>query len=564
MKRRRNNWRYFYFKDFSILIIIYGLIFFWLVFCLFQLQILNHQSFLVQAQKQFDFYQILLPKRGTIFAQDKFGNLYPLALTRESYNLYLYLPQVKNVDETLALIQEVLPEINNKKNFHSTSSKTILLAKYLEKKQMEKIKKLNLPGVFFEKIYQRFYPFKDIGARFLGFASLDDNQQLEGRYGIEKFYNQALKGSPGFYGGGINLKFPQNGADLILTIDINLQREAYRLIKEGVKTYQASEGMILIGEAKTGKILALAEYPSYDPNHYNKISDYSLFLTKANQNYEPGSVMKPFTFAIGLDRNLITPETEYFDEGTIIINGEKISNYDKKAHGKVSLQTALNHSYNLGAIFVISKIGKEIYRQYLNYFKLKEPVYADLPFAHKPDFKTLYPPYGREVNFATASFGQGISLTPLHLWQIFDSFANQGKIMRPYFVEKIKYPSGDERKINPLEIAKPLKTTSALEISQMLEQVVDSVRSFEFVKIKGYRIAGKTGTAQIPLKEGYSDEVISTFIGFFPVSDPQFIILVKLEKPQTWPRWASRNSALIWRKMAKFIINYYGIAPDKL
>jgi cell division protein FtsI/penicillin-binding protein 2 len=565
-----------------------------LIFQLYRLQIakagFNHNSFSKLTK--------IPPLRGNIYLRDKDGNLFLAATSYYLYDLYFYPPKAKNIEEEIKTIFErlsypnnrpnKLPEssdrifgqnsgntfgpnsgkfLNDLTNAAKNSSKSILLIKNLTNEQKKEIEKLKYDSVFFEEKVFRQYPLNDLLGTVIGFVRFNEETGLlEGQYGLERYYDEILKGEVGYRNNFQIIKNPQKGADIVLNIDYYIQRKANEILKSALQEFYASGGLIIVAEVKTGNILAVAEQPNYDPNKFSEQKDYSIFISRLSKNYEPGSVMKPFTYAAAFEEKLIKPEDTYEDNGYVVLNGWKIFNFDKKGRGIVDFKTALEQSLNTGSVYVSQLLGKTRFLKYIEAFHLNSKAEIDFPILEEPNFKNLKDP-GREVNFGTASFGQGVALSPLNLVQSFNAFSNQGQILKLNFVKEIIYPDNSKKEIKPQVITKVMKKETLDTILPILEGVVEN--QAKKAKIKGFRIAGKTGSALIPAAKetpenpsGYTEEAITNFIGFLPVSNPKYIVLVRLDKPAQG-LLAFGTAAPTFRKVAEFLINYYNIEPDK-
>ncbi|MCD6402245.1 penicillin-binding protein 2, partial [bacterium] len=378
----------------------------------------------------------------------------------------------------------------------------------------------------------------------------------EGQYGLEEKYN--------------NILFQEEksrGDDILLNLDYKIQFMAEKLLAEDGKELGIDSGQIIVIEPETGKILALANFPNFNPNQYKEFAkkDLSIFQNAVTQKiFEPGSVFKPITFAAALNEEKITPETTYVDTGKVVINGWPIRNYGNRVYGETPMTEVLEKSINTGAVFVEDKIGHKTFLDYVGRFGFFEKTNIDLPeiASENKELKKGY-----EVNFATASFGQGIEVTPIQLVRAYCAIANGGKLVRPYLVNKILDKKGRVLEEIQPEISESsiISQKAARELTAMLVNVVE--RGFaKRAQIKGYYIAGKTGTAMIPWssldidKKGYSEKTWQSFIGYFPAFDPKILILVKLDNPAT--KTAEYSAVPIFRKLAEFIINYQQIPPD--
>ena len=294
----------------------------------------------------------------------------------------------------------------------------------------------------------------------------------------------------------------------------------------------------------------MGSYPSFDPNEY---SEYPLknFTNPAMQAvYEPGSVFKIFTMAAGIDSGKITPETGFYDSGSLVVNGKTIKNWDLKAHGQVTMTEVIERSINTGAAFAERKTGHDNFYNYLLNFGFDEPTDVSLPGEISGTLKNLKSAF-REINFANAAFGQGVSVTPLQLVSAMSAVANGGTLMKPYILTADR----------PESVRRVLSEESAGKVAEMM---VSAVNKAELARISGYEVAGKTGTAQIPdfKKGGYSGEYIHSYAGFAPASDPRFTILMKIDKPRA--PLAGQTVVPAFRELAQFILNYYNIPADNL
>jgi len=560
-KLKTNN-----FVLFSYLFIII-LFFSLLIFKLYELQVakagFNNNSF--------NKLKKIPPLRGNIYLRDKDGNLFLAATSYYLYDLYFYPPKAKNIDEEIkTILQKIKIEEDERDSLISlvkNSSKSVLLKKNLTDEEKKEIEKLKYDSVFFEEKVFRKYPLNDLLGTIIGFTRFNEETSLlEGEYGLEKYYDEILKGEVGYRDNFQIIKNPKKGADLILNLDYYLQRKTTEILKSAIEEFQASGGLIVVMETKTGNILAVSELPNYDPNKFFQEKDYSIFISRLSKNYEPGSVMKPFVYAAAFEEKLIKPEDTYEDKGYVILNGWKIENFDKKGRGEVDFKTALEQSLNTGSIYVAQLLGKTRFLKYIEAFRLNSRAEVDFPILENPNFKNLKDP-GREVNFGTASFGQGIALSPFNLIQSFNAFSNNGKIVKLNFVKEIIFADGSKKENKSQVISQVLKKETLETILPILEGVVEN--QAKKAKIRGFRIAGKTGSALIPAAKetpespsGYTEEAITNFIGFLPVSDPEYIILVRLDKP-AHGFLAFGTAVPTFKKIVEFLINYYNIEPDK-
>lgn len=418
-----------------------------------------------------------------------------------------------------------------------------------------------------ENGYNRFYPEKSLASSVLGFWGFRGKVRI-GQYGVESFYEPWLSGVVGSNDGLLGkINFADNffndskfkkGSSLILTIDKNIQFFVEKKLEELVKKWGATGGNVIIQDPKTGAILAMADFPNFDPNKYYDY-DLSYFVnSNIQKRFEPGSSFKTITMAAALDTGAVTPETKYFDSGEVKVGKYTIRNFDLKSNGYQTMTQVLEKSINTGAIYAMRQTSKDKFLEYVKRFRFDKKTDIDLSGEISGDIKNLYT--GREINFVTASFGQGISVTPIQLVNAYSAIANGGKLMRPYVVEKIIKPNGKVVEMKPEVVAEPISQETAKKLSLMLESVVDH-GLFRGIRVNGYKIAAKTGTAQEPdLKGGYSGFFIHNLVGFGPVDNPRFTILLKLDRPKG-VEVAAASLAEAFGDIVKYLVSYYEIPP---
>lgn len=543
---------------------------------LFVLQVVYHKEYAELASRQQGVREEFFSERGGIFAKDKNGNAIPLALNKTEKTLAVSPKDVNNPEglaDTLQGLMDIKKEVLLDK-FSKRDDPHEILLKNVDSEIAEKITGLNLEGLFFEETKGRIYPQKSVGAQLIGFVS-KENQEMEGKYGLEKFYDKDLSGIRGILegvkdGAGFLLALgrriinpSQNGADLILTVDFNIQLKAEEVLNSVKDKWGANSGGILVVEPKTGKILAMAGNPSFDPNTFSKEKDFSVFLNPLTESmYELGSVMKPVTMAGALEEGLISPDTFYEDKGEVKIGGYTIKNFDGKAYKSQTMTQVLEKSLNTGAVYVSRLLGKEKQRRYLEDFGFGKKSGIDVPGEVVGDISNLDD--GRDIDFATASFGQGIAVTPLQMAMSIAAIANGGKLMKPYIVEKVVDGSGNEFKKEPEVVRQVVSASTAEKLTKMLISVVRSGYENR-AGVKNYFVAGKTGTAQIPKSDGRGydpDRVIHTFVGYAPAFNPRFLVLLQLNEPKG-NRFAANTLTPAFHDLAEYILNYYEVPPDE-
>lgn len=524
----------------------------YLAYNLYELQISRGRYYSARAESQYRLAGFLEPYRGIIYFTDKEKELVPAAINK-SYPVVFAVPkEIEDAPEAVAAIAPILglAEDELKTIFSNKKSFYRLLLKKTDAEQTRKIGEVGVKGVYVDQREFRSYPFGDLAAHLLGFVGpTKEEDQLSGRYGVERQFNQLLGGVPGKISGDA-ISRPIQGGDLALTIDRNIQARAEEILRNLVKKYQARGGSVIVQDPKTGNLLALGGFPSFDPNEYQR-SDIGSFLNPVIQAiYEPGSIFKIITMAIGLDLGKIAPDTAYTDYGHLTMNGRVIKNWDLKAHGRVTMTDVIGQSINTGSVFAAQKIGQKDFYRYLTAFGFNQPTSVQLPNEIAGSIENIKKP--EDIHLATASFGQGISVTPLALINAVSAIANGGVLMKPNIL------AGEK----PKAVKKVISKKAADQITEMM---VSAVNNAKIARVPNYKVAGKTGTAQVPDFNvgGYTDEVINTYIGFAPATDSKFTALIKLDQPAGAPL-AGLTVVPAFRELAEFILNYYNAPPDDL
>ena len=538
------------------------------------IQILKHNFYQALAKGQHKLLRSVEPDRGEIFAQDKDGNFYILATNKETKFVFVIPDKIKDKEKTVTDLSNILDLEKDEvmKKIEKTDEPFVVIKKELNDQEIEKIKKLNQKGVYLETEIHRYYPHEELASYVLGFVGGEG----VGQYGLEGFWEDQLRGEEGVISGEKSARgkiiffdpkeslLPEEGSSLVLTIDSNIQFQAQDLLKKAREKLEFENGQIIVYNPQNGEILAAASVPGFNPNRY---SDYelSVFVNPFSQKFfEPGSVFKPITLASAMEEGKITPQTTYVDEGFVKVGGIRVYNYNKRSYGECTMTEVLEKSINTGAVFAQQQISHQTFLNYIKKFGIFDKTGVDLQGEVASQNEELKKGY--EINFVTASFGQGVEMTPIQLVRAFGVFATGGKLLKPHFVKKVINSNGTETEIKP-EIQNPhvISQKTASQITAMLVSVVENGFG-KRARVPGYYVAGKTGTAQVPWsslginKSGYSDKTIQTFIGFAPAFDPKFLILVKLDNPKT--RTAEYSAAPLFKEMAEYIIDYYQIPPD--
>lgn len=563
-------------------ILISGLV----LYRLFILSVIRHSAYSRTAQAQSENINNILA-RGNIYFSDKDHDLLLAATNKKfavAYVVSADIPSDKKnqaVEALTSILGIEAGQISQKVNSGSRSLKVV--ARRVNNEQVDKIKSLKIKGIGISYETDRYYPADNLGANILGFLGYDSEGKRAGQYGIESFYNNDLSGQVANMASIFALSDPSSllklfkksfkkgedkdesadfdrPSDLILTVDKNIQNFVQDKLRDLIKQWEGSGGTVIVQEPNTGKILAMADWPTFNPNNYSDVQP-EVFLNKSIQGiYEPGSSFKPFTMAAGIDLSKITPQTWYEDFGFVNIAGYTIHNFSDRVFGKQNMTQVLEKSINTGTMFVENIIGDENFLNYTINLGFGQRTEIDLPGEVSGDITNLYS--GRKINYLTASFGQGIAVTPLQLINAYSAIANGGKLMKPFIVDKIIKEGGQEINSKPEIVSIPISEKTAVKVQTMLVSVVDN--GFDKARISGYDVAGKTGTAQIPDgRGGYSDdEFIHNFVGFAPAYNARFVILLKLDRPKGI-QFASDSLSPTFREIASFLINYYNIPPSR-
>ncbi len=542
------------------------------------------------ADEQFTYdKQLIYPYRGIIY--DRYGRL--LAGNEEVYEVGVLLQFVKN-PETIADILKELPDVDYDE-VKSAASLTYaqgereyaVLVNFvppnlinaireikrqyeLENPGGEDPKKPSLRGLVWYPQTKRSYPENAQAANVLGFYSYKKREKARGFYGVEEYYNDLLSGAPQ------KILMPKDpymidevpniptGASLLLTIDREIQAMVEQKLDESVKQNEAASGTMIVMNPKNGEILAMASQPRLDPNLYwqyeKELKDKIPFNRAISETYEPGSVFKPLTMATALDLGKVKADTIYNDPGVFRYFGSTIFNWDRRAWGEQSMIGCLQHSLNVCLSWVATQIGDEDFYRYIEAFGIGRRTNIDLggeqtwPLLTPRDVGKWYP-----VNLVTNSFGQGVSVTPIQLATAISAIANSGKMMKPHILKAI-IDQGQQYNTSPQVLGVPISVETAHTLTEMLATSLEKEASTSLVN--GYRIAGKTGTAEIPGAEGYtSNQTNATFVGWGPIDNPQFLVYIWLEKPTSSP-WGSVVAAPLFHDVVKELVVLLDIPPD--
>lgn len=537
------------------------------------LQLFSHREYQQQAQAEHLSSLNLVPRRGAILDR----NGYPLAASVDAYDV-LVDSQVWDDPVKAQQWAEALADVIDRPtqdildDLADSATREVFVGRGLDYQSSVQVRSLDVQGVRLVRSSRRVYPEGNLAAPLLGFLGRDN----VGLTGLEADYNGVLAGASGSQqydqdalghripSSGGTLVEPQPGADLVLTIDRFIQRLAEKELDATIEKHKAVGGTIIVMDPRTGAILAMASRPSFDLTALD-LSDESQADLHRNRAltdlYEPGSVFKVITMAAALDTGKVTPDSVYEDTGVAHVSGWSIVNWDYGAHGVQTTTQILVKSLNTGAVWLAQELGPELFYEYVFRFGFGEPTGTGLSGEAPGQVRTPADPEWSEVDMATNSFGQGINVTPLQLITAISAIANDGKLMKPYFVEEIH--RGDEHQITEPQVVRQVITPQTAEtLTQMMNRVVDGITQMYAISVPGYQVAGKTGTASISVPGGYKeDSYIASFIGFVPSDDPVLAMLIRIDEPEGVP-WGSAVCAPVFARMAEAILPYLKVPPE--
>lgn len=542
--------------------------FFLIIVKLFTLTIANSKNF----KKNYLSTKKINPSRGKIF--DRNGDI--LANNELIYQLVINPKEITRQgkkDEYLQFLEKSLGielaslEANFNEKLQWLPIKKISLE---EKIKLEKNNKFNL---IFSEENHRYYPEGSLSAHLIGFVGKNYQGEDVGYFGIESYYNKDLLGLPGVFKTERNfLNFPifignqqylseKNGRDIYLTIEKGIQKIIKEKLLYGIERYQAKSGCLIVANPDNMEILGLVCLPDYNPNKYYLFNEAIFKNPAISEVYEPGSIFKPLIVAAALEEKKIKPIDQINEDRPYQISDYQIKTWNNQYEGKISITRVLEKSSNVGMVKIGEKLGRKKIYQYLVKYGFNELTDIDLQgeISNKlKDFNRWYP-----IDFATVTFGQGIAVTPIQMISAFSSIINGGILYQPQLAKKI-ISNEKTFTIKPKIKRRVISKKTSEIIKQMLFSTVENGEvSWQKIKPSGYKIGGKTGTAQIPITGHYDpNKTIASFIGFFPVSHPKIICLVILQEPKT-SIWGSETAAPLFFEVAKELIIYYNIAPEE-
>lgn len=540
------------------------------------LQLWSGRQLSADAAKQHSTVRTLPAERGQIFyGEAKSQDLYPLAASRVFQHLYAVPRDIKNASTTLEQIypalepfglsrETVMARLSKENDIYEP------LAHKMTDEQIKPILDLHLPGIEAEREAWRYYPEKETLSHVIGYVDASDERK--GQYGLEGYYDKELRGQDGIVQGDVDISGrliqtgalkrvePEAGIDLVLTIDRVIQSYACSHLAEQGAKLGADGGDLIIMDPKTGAIIAMCSWPEFDPNNYNKVEDLGVYL---NSNlaaaYEPGSIFKPITMAAAIDAGKVNPNTTYTDTGEIKFGTYTIKNSDNEAHGETSMIKVLELSLNTGAYFAEQELGHVGFKKYVEKFGFGQITGMALGNEAAGNISAL--DKKGDIYYATASFGQGITVTPIQMIAAYGALANGGQLLKPYIVKEKRRNGQVIERAKTEVLGNPISLRTSTIISGMLVSVVRDGHA-KRAGVPGYRIGAKTGTAQVAENGQYGERYIHTATGYGPIDNPAFVMLVKLNDPKAG-KFAESTAVPVFGEVAKFLLQYYEIPPDE-
>ncbi|OGG50154.1 hypothetical protein A2763_00270 [Candidatus Kaiserbacteria bacterium RIFCSPHIGHO2_01_FULL_54_36] len=514
--------------------------------------------------------------RGSIYFTTKDGELVSAAVMQAGWRIAIKPDDIADAEGAFTQLNAIVP-IDQERFFASAGKygdPYEEIAFRVPDDAAKKIRPLSIPGVLLVRDQWRFYPARELAAQTIGFVGYQGDKKV-GVYGLEKEWQDTLaQTKDGRYvnpfaeiftniQAAVSTNPAAHEGSIVTSLEPSVQRTVEETLEKVARTYSPRVIGGIVMDPHTGEIYAMALRPAFDPNTYQTAANAAVFSNPLVESiYEMGSIMKPLTMAAGIDKGVVTPTTTYYDAGCIVKSGKEICNSDDVAHGVVSMQEVLNQSLNTGASFVVDKIGHTVFGEYVRSLELGKKTGIDLPNEASGRLKSIE--NGYDVDYASASFGQGIAVSPVEMIRALAVLANDGVLPSPHVVTAIKYQSGVTRAVDVKEGPRILSASSTEAVTSMLVKALDTALVGGTLKQTHYSIAAKTGTAQIASPSGgyYTDRFLHSFFGYFPAHDPKFIIFLFMVEPHT-TQFSAATLATPFIDITKYLINYYAIPPDR-
>ena len=553
---------------------------------LFYLQIIKHEHYrqiaLADQQREYS----IPAQRGTIKAQDS-GKTLPLVLNEKKYTLYADPVYIKDVGSTVKKLAAVTGQSaeDYQKSIEASSSRYVVLAKRLSEDQNKKILDMKLPGVGLSAVNYRAYPQDSLAAQLLGFV----NEEGRGSYGIEQALNTTLAGQAGRLKAttdaeGVPLAAspdnvqiaPRDGQDVILTIELGMQKQLETVLKAGLDRVKSTSGSVVIIDPDSGQIKAMANYPTYNPAEFYKVEDQAVFNNAAVASpLEVGSVMKVLTVAAGLDLSVIKPDTAFYDPGHWKLDDHEVTNIEEVGGpGTRTITQVLDKSINTGAVWLLMQMGgqtgqvnkqaRERWHSYMaEHFRFGQPTGVEQGYESGGTVPDPLEGYALELAYANTSFGQAMTATPLQMAAALSSVVNGGTYYQPQLVDSVILESGDIQKKSPQVLRQgTVANRVSKEVQAMMSYVVSTHNPRPPFSDK-YIVGGKTGTAQIANPKGgyFENRYNGTYIGFVGGDRPQYVVVVRVNEPKIGKYAGSAAAQPIFWDLAHMLINNFNVQP---
>lgn len=544
---------------------------------LFQLQVLQYDHYTALASEEHLRKYQIPASRGEIYILDR-DQPVPAALNQMRQVLYADPRFIVDPRTTAQQLSEITgqPAERYEKQFGSDSY-YVVLDREVEPDVAARIESLHLGGIGLQDSPKRVYPEGNLAAQVTGFI----NAEGEGQYGIESQLDSQLRGRPGLFRAktdtaGIpiatadNIQIsPQDGADVVLTIERNVQAKVESVLRAGMEKYTATGASAVVMDARSGRVLAMANYPTFDPNKFERVEDYSVFSNRVVSGlYEPGSVIKGLSMASALDQGVLSPTTTYQDTGSVTVDGWKIENAAGIPVGTYTMHDVIAKSINTGVVFALQQLGggeindiakSRLHRYFTEQFRLGRRTGIDLPAEAAG---SINEPSASNVNYANMTFGQGMSATMLQVVSSYAALANGGTLWRPYVVDHIVKPGGEVVVTEPnARVEQVVSSAIIRQLKPMFRAVIEETGD---AVITGYALGGKSGTAQIPNPDGgyFENRDIGSFVGIVTLKEPRYVVMVRIDEPQIGT-FASAAARPMFGEIAGWLLNYYGIPPTE-
>ncbi len=550
-----------------------------LIVKLYSVQIIHGSDFAERADRQYQKPTGHIFSRGTIYFTEKSGNTISAAAVKTGFILAINpkLVQKAGIDTVYTSLKTHISDLDYA-DFYTKASKQNdtyeEIRKKIDEKTGEAIAAQKIAGIGLYKDKWRYYPGGELAAHVLGLIGYNTENELAGRYGLERSYQETLlRDSDSVY---VNffaemfsnikktvLESEKFEGDIVTSIEPDTQQYIEQMLAKLSKAYNSERSGAIIMDPKTGEIVAMALAPTFDPNNLKDIKDPAVFSNNLVESvYEMGSVVKPLTMAVGIDTGKVTANTVYHDKGSVTLNNKTMYNFDKKGRGDITLQYALSKSLNTGFVYVAQLVGNKTLADYFLKFGIGEKTKIDLPNESTGLVKNLSS--NIDIEFATASFGQGIAMSPIALLRAYSAIANQGELVQPHVVKKINYRLGYTKDISAQVGPRVIKPETARAVTDMMVYNVDHSLLDGKAKNERYAVAAKTGTAQIATSGGTYDEYrfLHSFVGFLPAYNPRFLVFIYTVNPRG-VNYASETLAQPFVDLSRFLINHYELPPDR-